>query len=163
MVIGSRRPQYRYMMKRAWRILLGSILVFTCPGRLHSQDAVTLAQQGLELMNQGRYREAEAPLLRALELAGPENPTAVYNLAALYHRQGRLSEAERLHRRALEVIERERGPRERGPYDGEVAQSLNDLGAIYRSLGRHSQAIAGLERALQILDRNPAGELAANV
>ena len=76
-------------LEEASHIILGSILVFTCPAWLQSQDAVALARQGLELMNQGRYREAEVPLLRALELAGPENPTAVYNLAALYHRQGR--------------------------------------------------------------------------
>src|SRR6185369_2169331 len=81
-------------------IAAGSILVVLCASRLHSQDVVALTQQGLELMNQGRYREAELPLLGALKLAGPESSTANYNLASLYHRQGRLSEAEKLHRRA---------------------------------------------------------------
>ena len=140
------------------RIVLGSVLVVLCSGRLHSQDIVALTQQGLELMNQGLFREAESPLLQALKLAGPDSPTAVYNVASLYHRQGRFSEAMRLHRHTLELIERGSGP-----FHLDVAQSLNDLGAIYRSLGRHSQAIAALERALRILDRNPSGELTATI
>lgn len=142
----------------AANMALASFLVLTSPSRMFSQDAVTLTQQGLELMTQGRYREAEMPLLRALELAGLANPTALYNVASVYHRQGRLREAERLHRLALEKIERVRGP-----FHSEVAQSLNDLGAIYCSLGRYSQAVAEFERALQILDRNPSDKLVATV
>jgi len=125
---------------------------------LHSQDAVALTKQGLEFINRGRFREAESPLLQTLKLAGPDNPTAVYNLASLYHRQGRFSEAERLHRHALELIERESGP-----FHPDEAQSLNDLGAIYRTLGRHARAIAVLERAVGILDRNPPNELTATI
>jgi tetratricopeptide (TPR) repeat protein len=138
------------------RIVLGSILVALCSGPLHSQDTVALTQQGLEFMNRGRFREAESPLVQALKLAGQDNPTAVYNLASLYHRQGRFQEAERLHRHALELIERHNGP-----LHPDVAQSLNDLGAIYRSLGKHSQAIAVLERAVRILDTQPSSELNA--
>ncbi len=152
----ARNPSLAH--KGAMRIVLGSLLVFLCAGRLHSQDIVALTQPGLELMNQGLFREAESPLLQALKLAGPDSPAAVYNVASLYHRQGRFSEAMRLHRHALELIERGSGP-----FHLDVAQSLNDLGAIYRSLGRHSQAIAALERALRILDRNPSGELTATV
>jgi tetratricopeptide (TPR) repeat protein len=140
------------------RIVLGSVLVILCSGRLHSQDAVALTQQGLEFMNRGHFREAESPLVQALELAGRNNPTAVYNLASLYHRQGRFQEAERLHRHAVELIERQSGP-----FHQDVAQSLNDLGAIYRSVGKHSQAIAVLERAMRILDTHPSSELNATM
>ncbi len=144
------------VQKRAMRIVVGSILVVLCSGPLHSQDAVALTQQGLDFMNRGQFRESESPLLQVLKLAGPDNPTAVYNVASLYHRQGRFSEAEKLHRHALELIEHESGP-----FSLDVAQSLNDLGAIYRSLGRHSQAIAVLKRAVGILDRSPSSELTA--
>src|SRR5712671_4734887 len=99
------------------RIVFGSILVILCTDRLYSQDAVALSHQGLELMNQGRFREAESPLLQALKLAGPEGSTAIYNLGSLYQHQRRFLEAERLHRRALELIERKRGP-----FHPEVAQ-----------------------------------------
>jgi tetratricopeptide (TPR) repeat protein len=131
------------------RIVLGLLLILAFPGRLPSQNAVDLTRQGLELMNQGLYREAEGPLLRALDLAGPANPTALYNLATLYHRQ----EAERLHRLALKQLELQHGP-----FHPDFAQSLNDLGAIYRSAGRYSQAIAFLERAMRILEANPSHE-----
>jgi tetratricopeptide (TPR) repeat protein len=141
-------------VKRARRVVLGCVLVALCSVPLHSQDVRALTQQGLEYMKLGRFREAESPLLQALKLTGPDNPTAVYNLAALYHRQWRLSEAERLHRRALELIEHESGP-----LSLDVAQSLNDLGAVYRSLGKHSQAIGVLERAVGILDGKPSSEL----
>src|SRR5258708_4179230 len=80
-----------------WRLVFGSILVILSTGRLHSEDAVAFTKQGLELMNQGRFLEAESPLLQALKLAGPENSTAIYNLASVYHRQGRLSAAHSLH------------------------------------------------------------------
>ena len=138
----------------AWACLLAIMLA----GRLFSQDPVTLSQKGLELMNQGRFREAEDFLRNAIEIAGSANTTALYNLATLYQRQGRLPEAERMHRHALELIEQKRGP-----FHPEVAESLNALGSLYRSLGRFSQAIAILERAVQILDRHPRPSVACAV
>ena len=134
------------------------MLVLVLSNGLLSQDAVMLTQHGLELTNQGRYREAEELLGQALEIAGSANATAVYNLASLYQRQGRFREAERLHQLALHQIERTRGS-----FDPEVAQSLNDLGALYRSLGRYSQAIRVLERAVQVLDRNAPQRFASAV
>ena len=130
------------------------LLLVLLPGQIFSQDVVALTEQGLELMRQGRYRDAETALVEALKLAGPGNPTALYNVASVYHRQGRLQEAERFHRLALQEIERLHGP-----FDIQVAQSLNDLGAIYRSTGRYSQAVAVLERGAEILDRNPSDGL----
>jgi tetratricopeptide (TPR) repeat protein len=138
-------------------IVAGCFLALAFSESLLSQDAEVPTRQGFELMNQGRYREAEEFLLRAFEIAGPANATAVYNLASLYQRRGRFQEAERLHRLALEQIERMRGP-----FDPAVAQSLNDLGALHRSLGRYSRAIDLLERAVQILDRNPQEKIACS-
>jgi tetratricopeptide (TPR) repeat protein len=134
------------------------LLALTSVSALLSQDAVAPAQQGLQLVNQGHYREAEQHLLLALGIAGPANATAIYNLASLYQRQGRLPEAERLHRLALDHIERVRGP-----FDPAVAQSLNDLGALYRSLAKYSRAIDHLERAVQILNQTPSLKIACSV
>lgn len=127
-------------------------------GVLLSQDALTPTQHGLHLVNQGRYREAEAYFLQALEIAGPANATAVYNLASLYQRQGRLKAAERLHRLSLEQIERVHGS-----HSLEMAQSLNDLGALFRSQGKYSRAVGLLETAVRILDRNAPQTLACSV
>src|SRR5258706_7867356 len=104
------------------KLALGLLLLFL-PAYVFSQDAVSLSEQGLELMRQGRYRDAETALAQALKLAGPENPEALYNLASIYHREGRYQEAERLHGLALRAVERLHGPS-----DIQVAQSLNDLG-----------------------------------
>jgi tetratricopeptide (TPR) repeat protein len=143
---------YLFVSTSAW------LLAVLLPYALAAQDAVSATQRGLEMMNQGRYQEAEAHLLRAFEIAGRENATAVYNLASLRQRQGRFQEAERLHRTALG-----RWEQERGPFSPEVAQSLNDLGALYRALGRYSQAIEVLQRATEILDRNPTQKFACSV
>jgi tetratricopeptide (TPR) repeat protein len=112
----------------------------TCYRRCGGTDAARI-----RVDDRGRYREAEEFLLRAFEIAGPANATAVYNLAFLYQQQGRFQEAERLHRLALEQIERMRGV-----FDPAVAQSLNDLGPLYRSRGRHSRAIDLHEHAGEI-------------
>ncbi|MCW5981352.1 MAG: tetratricopeptide repeat protein [Bryobacteraceae bacterium] len=144
--------------KFALRVAIGCYLALTFSDGLLSQDAVKPTRLGLDLMDQGRCQEAEAFLRQALEIAGLANATAVYNLASLYHRQGRLPEAERLQRLALEQIERTRGP-----FAPEMVQSLSDLGALYRSLGRYTRAIDVLERAVQILDRNPPQKFTATV
>jgi tetratricopeptide (TPR) repeat protein len=140
------------------RSAAGCFLALACCSVMLAQEALTPTRKGLELMGQARYGEAEEFLHRPLEIAGPADSTAVYNLANLYHRQGRFLEAERLHRLALEQIERNQGP-----LDPEVAQSLNDLGALYRSVGRYSQAIEALERAVLILERNPPQKFACTV
>ena len=142
----------------ATRVVAGWLFMLSIPGGLPAQEAAQQTRRGLELMSQGRYQEAEEFLRHALEIAGPADPNATYNLASLYHRMGRFPEAERLHQRALEQIERTRGP-----FDPEAAQSLNDLGALYRSLGRYSRSIAVLERSIAILDRNPPQKFASTV
>ena len=79
------------------RSAAGCFLALACCSVMLAQDALTATRKGLELMGQARYGEAEEFLHRALEIAGPADSTAVYNLANLYHRQGRFQEAERLH------------------------------------------------------------------
>jgi tetratricopeptide (TPR) repeat protein len=143
-------------MLTAPRIIFGLVFAFTLP--LRSQDAGALSAQGLTLMGQGRYAEAEIVLTQALAKAGPIDATALYNLAAVYHREGKLQEARRLHLAALEIIERERGQ-----FSLEVAQSLNDLGSIDRSLGQYSRAIKSLDRAVGMIDETGAPGLLATV
>ena len=147
--------KFRHFVERS---AVGCVLTLACCGVVLAQDALTPTRKGLDLVDQGRYEEAEEFLRKALEIATPADATAVYNLANLYHRQGRLQDAERLHRLALQHLERTHGL-----FDPEVAQSLNDLGALYRSRGRYSQAIEVLERAVLILERNPPQKFACAV
>ena len=65
-------------------MVAGCFFALAFSDSLLSQDAGVPTRQGFELMNQGRYREAEEFLLPAFEIAGPANATAVYNLASLY-------------------------------------------------------------------------------
>ena len=139
------------MRKTSFAIASVLLALSLCPAS-YSQDAATLTERGLALINGGQFSEAEKSLVQALALAGSENSTALYNLASVYHRQGRYPEALRFHRLALEKIERTLGP-----ISVDAAQSLNDIGCIFRAMGRHSQAIASLERSVEIL--NTSAEL----
>ena len=133
-------------------------LVFGLAVPLRAQDAGALSRQGLVLMDHARYAEAETVLKQALAKAGPNNATALYNLASVYHREGKFQEARRLHLAALEIVQRERGQ-----FDAEVAQSLNDLGSIDRSMGQYSRAIQSLERAAGMIDQTLALDLLVTV
>jgi CHAT domain-containing protein len=92
--------------------------------------------------DQGRYSEAEALYLRALEVRertpGPEHPStllSVGNLASLYSNQGRYSEAEPLYLRALEAQERTLGPEHPDTLIG-----VGNLAVLYSGQGRYSEA-----------------------
>ena len=74
----------------------------------------------------------------------PDTLLSVNNLAALYHAQGRYSEAEPLYKRALEASERVLG-REHP----DTLQSVNNLAALYETQGRYSEAEPLYKRALE--------------
>jgi len=104
---------------------------------------------------QGRYREAEPLLLRALAIReqalGSEHPDVAQsldNLAGLYHSQGYHREAEPLLRRALAIYESRLGAEHPG-----VAQSLNSLAGLYQAQGRYAEAEPLYQRALAIYEK----------
>ncbi|MBI4781362.1 MAG: tetratricopeptide repeat protein [Oscillatoriophycideae cyanobacterium NC_groundwater_1537_Pr4_S-0.65um_50_18] len=105
--------------------------------------------------SQGRYSEAEALYVQALELRqrllGEEHSAVaniLNNLAGLYDSQGRYSEAEPLYVQALEMSKRLLG--EDHP---DVANSLNNLAGLYESQGRYSEAEPLYVQALEMSKR----------
>jgi tetratricopeptide (TPR) repeat protein len=72
-------------------------------------------------------------------------PAALSNLAGLYHRQGRLTEAEGLYRRALDAVEKKLDPSH-----PDVATSLSNLAVILQDQGRYAESGPLLLRALVI-------------
>jgi len=144
-------------MRKFNLLLIAPIFCLTCQ-LLVAQDASALTQNGLASMQGGRFAEAEPLLIRALAIAKFDRSTALYNLASLYHRQGRYLDAIRLHRQALMEIEREKGAT-----DPAVAESLSDLGVLYRAMGKHSEAIDALERAERIVSGTAAYATTATV
>jgi CHAT domain-containing protein/Flp pilus assembly protein TadD len=84
-------------------------------------------------------------------LLGKEHPAvagSLNNLAALYERQGRYSQAEPLYRQALEMRQRLLGKEHPS-----VASSLNDLAILYESQGRYSEAEPLFRQALEMRQR----------
>lgn len=93
---------------------------------------------------------AETVTVRPLhtKIAGPETveqAIALNNEALLLEMRDRLSEAEPLYRRALEIREKVLGPDH-----PDVATSLSNLAGVYRATGRLTEAEPLFERALQI-------------
>lgn len=65
------------------------------------------------------------------------------NLAALYERQGRLTDAEPLYQRAAAIREQALGPDH-----PDLAISLNNLASLYQSEGRNGDALPIVERMI---------------
>ena len=99
-------------------------------------DALPRAQESLAL------REA------ALGTEHPDVAVSLTTLAEVYRSQGRLDDAERLHRRALGIREARFG---RDHPD--VAASLNHLAVLYNARATYREAEGLLTRALEIVDK----------
>ncbi|WP_276957531.1 GGDEF domain-containing protein [Allomeiothermus silvanus] len=111
---------------------------------------ITLSNMGINLKNLGRYSEAEAVLLEALELVSPQQHlprgSMLSNLALVYERQGRTEEAERLHRQSLEHFRS-------GKYPAGETEALLGLGRLYLRLGELEEARSLLHQALALAER----------
>ena len=99
---------------------------------------VFLAQNNLGgmLMERGRLDEAEAHLLRAIEIE-PSYPEAYDNLGILLDRRGRIEEAIEQYRRALRA-------------DPRYSYSHNNLGISLAEQGRLDEAIASFREAIRL-------------
>jgi CHAT domain-containing protein/Tfp pilus assembly protein PilF len=123
-------------------------------GSNHHDYAVALERLAAVYVRQGRNREAEAALLRALpilEKAPGSNQmdlaSALANLAVVYRTLDRPAAAEPLSRRALTITEQSWGPRH--PL---VAKALIDLRRVLSDEGRFGEAAQAGTRALAILE-----------
>jgi CHAT domain-containing protein/Tfp pilus assembly protein PilF len=123
-------------------------------GSNHHDYAVALERLAAVYVRQGRNREAEAALLRALpilEKAPGSNQmdlaSALANLAVVYRTLDRPAAAEPLSRRALTITEQSWGPRH--PL---VAKALIDLRRVLSDEGRFGEAAQAGTRAQAILE-----------
>jgi tetratricopeptide (TPR) repeat protein len=97
-----------------------------------------------KLLGAALYAQGKDPLA-ALETAArllPNDPEAETNLGNALRAQGRLPEAARRHRRAIEI-------------QAAYPEAHNNLGAVLRDLGRHEEAAASFRCALALKDRFP--------
>jgi tetratricopeptide (TPR) repeat protein len=123
-----------------------SLLAMLCCGLAWAQDppqdrlpeAVTRNNEGLQLVSEGRYAEAERAYRAALSAKYNDDLSRARianNLAALYQKQDRYRDAEWMFRCALQWRQKSL------PATSiEVAYSLNNLAEIYRIEGRDWEA-----------------------
>ncbi len=123
---------------------------------MHTTVAITLRDIALTYEWQGRYADAEAAYLRAVEVAeaaqgpwGLSLATALNELADLYVVQGRYEDAVAPSRRALEI----RDKSEVRIHDAIVGKSLHSLARLYIAQGRYAEAEPLLLRS-NALDRD---------
>jgi CHAT domain-containing protein/tetratricopeptide (TPR) repeat protein len=99
----------------------------------------------------GELDSARRYLERAVELGGEHLPNSVEfalvqdNLGGVYRELGRLEDAERLHRSALEIFQREKGF-----FHRDVATTLGNLSGVFKARGDRSRALAFRLRSLDI-------------
>ena len=136
-------------------IFIGAILLtLSCiPGP--SMEAYRLNQQVVQLIDQGRYKEAIPIAKRSLAIhekaLGPEHldvGASLNNLAVLYYDLGAYQKAEPLFKRALAIREKALGPDH-----PDVADSLNNLAELYDALGDYAKAEPLYKRALAIYEK----------
>ena len=141
---------------KTWIVLanLVSILFLSwTPGKCLSQDTEwrRLSEQGNTLSEKGQFAEAEKALLSALAEAQKFDSedahlaTSQNNLAALYHAQGRYTEAAELYEKALGFWESSESPNQM-----QTSIILNNLAEVHRVCGRYSQAEPLYMRALAL-------------
>ena len=124
------------------------------------EEVRVLAIQAMIDIGAGRYAQAEAVLLRDLELReaeyGPDSPRlggTTNSLGSVYLRTGRYVEAETLFVRAVELAEAAGGP-----LHPDVVNPLNNLALSHERQGRRLDAVVALRRAKTILERTAGAD-----
>lgn len=118
-------------------------------------EMAILYDQVAVIDQQGRHEEALANAERLYASAATryganslEAATFLNVVAVLHHRRGHALEAERLHKRGLQIRESQLGPDHL-----DVANSLDNLARLYQDQGRIDEAKALYERAVAINER----------
>jgi tetratricopeptide (TPR) repeat protein len=147
---------------RAFSILLlmanGAICAETLP-----EDPVSLNNLGSRLYAAGKYRQAEAPLARAVQLWRGERTLrleiAMHNLASVYSSEGRYLEAIPLYQEVIRLREARAGLADLG-----LLAPLNGLTLVYTDSGdlRHSRSIANRALTIGRLHRDEQSADSAN-
>src|SRR5206468_219226 len=89
---------------------------------------------------------------KQLGLEHPRVATTIDSLGGLYEAQGRINEAERAYKEALDIQEKRLKPE--FPEHPDLATSQANLGALYKSQGRYAEAGPLLRSALRIREKS---------
>jgi Flp pilus assembly protein TadD len=130
-------------MKSGFLTIAIILLLGTNSASAEFDEAIQNNNAGVELLKQGKYGEATASLLKAVEL-NPKDSNTRLNLAYAYDRQGRYEEAVVQYQKVVEL-----NPR------NPIAR--NNLGVLYDRMGRYYEAIRELEKVVELDPRNPDG------
>ena len=137
------------------RLSLGALLLaFSLASVAQLITWESYKQAGQTAYDQGNYAEAErqwSAALKRAEAFGPQDwrlATSLTNLAALYHTQGKYTEAEPFYKRTLAIAEQNLGPEH-----PDVATMLNLLGMFYHAQGKYAEAEPLYKRALAIEEK----------
>jgi CHAT domain-containing protein/Tfp pilus assembly protein PilF len=142
------------VMMSALSVLLGA----APPAEMSEAERTALVRaralnvEGINLLNQGRFREAEKPLRDELAIRlkihgekHPETATGYNNLAYCLHQQGKHDEALPLYRRSLAIYREMHG--EQHP---NTARSYHNMAYYLNDQGKHGEALPLAQRALAI-------------
>lgn len=156
---GSTQP-----WRRRWRQAVAPILLLTAlalgnPARGQSPALQEAWRRANDLINAGRFAEAEGFARRAVDLAGreagedgPQFERSITDLAQALQGEGHYPDAEALYRRSLEIRERALGRD-----NPKVAPSLYNLAVMLLWEGRHADAEPLFRRALALREQGPEG------
>jgi tetratricopeptide (TPR) repeat protein len=143
------------METRILRAPLVLLLINCAPWSAQVPDEATSQNNlGSRLYSAGQFRQAEAPLARAIDLWSkeptsgekpPQLEIALHNLAAVYRSEGRLPEAIPLYERAIRLREERAGLADLG-----LLLPLNGLALLYLDSGELRESKSVSDRALSI-------------
>ena len=123
-----------------------------------SPEIRRLAQQALALHEAGRLADAEATILKALDLQASAHssstilPVLRYFLASIYVDEGRFNDAESILKEVIAAIGKQGGGDSVG-----IVSPLSTLGNMYARQGRYTEAEPLLKRALGINQKGSPG------
>jgi tetratricopeptide (TPR) repeat protein len=141
-------------MRHALAVLL-SLTLLAAPAAAADSPPEDGYAKGLELFRAGRYEAALPYFQEALDLArnryGKDSPAVAVelnNLAEVYRLMGRMGEAEKLYKQAIELDEGQGGE------STGLATSLNNLALVYRAQKKYGEAEKLYERSLRLLEKS---------
>ncbi|HTP25154.1 MAG TPA: tetratricopeptide repeat protein [Anaeromyxobacteraceae bacterium] len=118
----------------------------TAPSRKDREASDIHYQLGAEALQQGRHEDALREFDQSLRF-NERNGDAYLGRGSAYLSFGKMTEAERDYRRAIEVLGEKHGA-EQGPAGPELSQAHNALGQLLARTGRLEQAIAEFDLAI---------------
>jgi tetratricopeptide (TPR) repeat protein len=149
-------PSPRPRVRRALAFLATALLVLCAPQTALSQKTLweTYIEGGRKAYVQGNYADAERLFKEALEAAkatgdkGIRLERSLLNLGTVYRDQAKYSEAEKLLKQAILVMEAGNLAEQT-----DMALALNNLAGLYQLQGRVAEAIELYNRSVRIAEK----------